>query len=212
VESGASYDAVTYLTEESFCKDLAAGRFNNSIIFPADRVATSWKLDDISFNGGAADRTMADLFTTELQAAAAIAIWTKEATQRCYTWNVGKMRKAYHDPEMLAQRDKGQMVSDIEGMCDLLKNLDLLVPKFDRHLANRLTSLHNNEVSVAADFSNGVKKADSKGKPEGKPVRGQEQMSATSQMYLLYVLCRWHFIRVGCAWCKLTFSEVDLCK
>jgi hypothetical protein len=82
-EVAQAYDAVTHLTEESFCKDLAAGRFNNSTIFPADRVATSWNLDDISFSGGAADRTMADLLTAELQAAAAIAIWTKEATQRC---------------------------------------------------------------------------------------------------------------------------------
>ena len=209
-EVAQAYDAVTHLTEESFCKDLAAGRFNNSIIFPADRAATSWNLDDISFNGGNADRTMADLFTTEDQAVAAIEIWKKEATQRCYTWNVREMRTAYHDPEILEEPDESQMVSENGRVCAHLKNLVLLVPKFDRHLANTLTALHNNEVSVAADFSMGEKKTNSEDEPYWE--RGREQMPATFQRYLLYVLCRRHFIRVGSAWCNLTFSKDELRK
>jgi hypothetical protein len=83
---------------------------------------------------------MAGLFTTAVQAVTAIEIWKKEATQRCYTWNVQEMRSAYHDPEILEDADEPQMASENGRVCAHLENLDLLVPKFDRHLANKPTA------------------------------------------------------------------------
>jgi hypothetical protein len=47
-----AYDADPDLTERNFCEDLAAGKFNTAITFPADRVDTPWNADGISFNGG----------------------------------------------------------------------------------------------------------------------------------------------------------------
>jgi hypothetical protein len=204
--------AVAQGYERNFYEDLAAGRSNGAITFPDGRSATSWNLDGIPFNGGPADQSMAGLFALELKAAAAIAIWTKGATQRCYTWNFQELRNAFHDPEVLKQRDESEMVSENGRACDLLQNLDLLVEDFDRYLANKLTALNHNEASTAADFSDGVKKTSSEGKDlfHSNVLHHAEKMPATSQMYLIYVLCRRHFIKIGSAWCKLKFLKDEL--
>jgi hypothetical protein len=56
-----------------------------------------------------------------------------------------------------------------------------------------------------ADFSKVKMTKDEEG--EEQWLRGPDQAPDPIQEYLIYVLCRRHFVKLGLAWCQIEYSQ-----
>jgi hypothetical protein len=197
LEVARCYEADPHSSEKNFCDDLTTGKFEAAITFPHGRDATSWNLDDDAFKVRHNDRSLSIVLAGEITVTFAILKWTLEAKRRCVIWNVQEMRHAYYDPEEVVCKDG--------RVCDLLQNLDLLDCMFVQDTSNKLSRLMHNKASIVADFSWGVKKKDEDGADVWE--RDPDQAPEDTQKYLIYVLCRRHFVKLNAAWCMIEYSQ-----
>jgi hypothetical protein len=92
-----------------------------------------------------------------------------------------------------------QMVSHNEELCRLLENIGCLRAKFDNELAVHLELLHENQISIVADFTGGTP-------GPNEPLTRDYKC----QRYLVWVLLRRHFVKIGGELCEVTYDEHDL--